>query len=103
MKQKRVFDNSKYRYSDGSVLPSDQGYYSHISTRYKNYEHRSSEKTVPELYKHKSECCGCTACSAICPVKAITMEPDEEGFLYPVIDLSLCKYCYACERVCVFK
>lgn len=34
---------------------------------------------------------------------AITMLPDEEGFLYPVIDASLCIRCLKCETHCAFK
>lgn len=41
---------------------------------------------IPVLYKRKEECCGCTACYAICPKKAIFMVEDEEGFEYPQID-----------------
>ncbi len=48
----------------------------------------------------KEECCGCTACKNICPVKAIEMEPDEEGFLYPKIDQKKCINCGLCEKVC---
>lgn len=48
----------------------------------------------------KHNCCGCTACASICKKKAITMKPDEEGFLYPVGDLSLCNDCHLCEKVC---
>lgn len=99
----RKFINSAYRYSDGSSLPEGEGYHPHISTRYRNFEAYNKEKQLPELYRNKSECCGCTACSAICPVGAITMEDDEEGFLYPVVDAKLCIYCHACERVCAFK
>ena len=39
------------------------------------------EKEVPVLYKRKEECCGCTACYAICPKEAISMVEDEEGFV----------------------
>ena len=45
-------------------------------------------------------CSGCAACYAVCPRKAISMQPDEEGFLYPHIDESLCVHCGLCERVC---
>lgn len=38
----------------------------------------------------KSQCCGCTACASICAHKAISMQPDALGFLYPVIDESKC-------------
>ena len=61
------------------------------------------EKDFPVLYKEKQECCGCTACYAVCPKEAITMQPDEEGFLYPAVDKEKCVKCYACLKVCVFN
>lgn len=48
----------------------------------------------------KRDCCGCTACMAICPKKCIQMKPDEEGFLYPVVDKKKCVECNACNKVC---
>ena len=48
----------------------------------------------------KSSCCGCTACAAICPKKAITIQPDDEGFLCPEIDVSTCVGCGLCAKVC---
>lgn len=50
--------------------------------------------------KDKKDCCGCTACYNICPKKAITMEADEEGFLYPQVNKELCVECGLCEKVC---
>lgn len=47
-----------------------------------------------------NECCGCTACYASCPVGAIEMQADFEGFLYPHIDMSKCIDCGKCLRVC---
>lgn len=49
---------------------------------------------------NKAECTGCGACVSICPKKAITMRPDEEGFLYPAVDASLCIGCDLCEKRC---
>lgn len=40
--------------------------------------------------KDKKDCCGCTACYNACPKKAIAMQADQEGFLYPVIDQKKC-------------
>lgn len=48
----------------------------------------------------KINCCGCTACFNICPKKCISMQPDEEGFLYPVVDKKKCVNCGLCEKVC---
>ena len=64
---------------------------------------RILDKDYPILYKDKSECCGCTACYAICPKGAISMVSDNEGFLYPLVDKSKCIKCYACINVCAFK
>lgn len=47
------------------------------------------------------ECCGCTACYASCPTKAITMESDvAEGFLYPHVDKDKCIMCGKCLKIC---
>lgn len=46
-------------------------------------------------------CCGCTACYAICPKGAITMQEDSEGFKYPAIDKSKCIDCGLCSKVCL--
>ena len=78
-------------------------YTQHKSTRYKNKEKSSSTKPLPELYENRENCCGCSACYAICPVHAISMEPDEEGFLYPTVDADKCIRCYKCLSVCAFK
>lgn len=49
-----------------------------------------------------AECCGCGACSDICPRKAITMNVVHEGFYYPVIDEELCIHCNKCRKICSF-
>lgn len=61
------------------------------------------KKSIPVLVEDKENCCGCSACYSICPVGAITMSPDEEGFLYPNIDEEKCIRCYQCISVCAFK
>ena len=63
----------------------------------------TDENGVPLLAEDRSSCCGCSACYAACPVGAITMKPDEEGFLYPEIDPETCIHCRRCLKVCAFK
>jgi formate hydrogenlyase subunit 6/NADH:ubiquinone oxidoreductase subunit I len=48
----------------------------------------------------KSLCTGCHACYTACPVNSITMQEDEEGFRYPVIDTATCTVCGICEQIC---
>lgn len=60
-------------------------------------------KKIPILFEQKEECCGCTACYSICPVSAIDMRADEEGFLYPKIDIEKCFGCFSCLRVCPIR
>lgn len=60
-------------------------------------------KEIPIIFREKYNCCGCSACFASCPVQAIKMKADEEGFLYPIIDEKKCIRCYKCISVCAFK
>ena len=55
---------------------------------------------MKNVYTKKENCCGCTACYSICPKHAISMKPDQEGFLYPIIDASECVGCDLCKKVC---
>lgn len=48
----------------------------------------------------KKDCCGCSACVQRCPKQCISMQEDEEGFLYPVVDTAHCIDCGLCEKVC---
>lgn len=50
--------------------------------------------------KKKEECCGCNLCAEICPTKCITMQADDEGFLYPQCNEKACISCGRCERIC---
>ena len=53
-----------------------------------------------KLKQNNLKCCGCTACYAVCPKSAITMQTDNEGFKYPVIDKDKCIECGLCCKVC---
>ncbi len=48
---------------------------------------------------HSSDCRGCTACSANCPVNAISMIV-KNGFVYPEIDDDKCIHCNKCVKTC---
>lgn len=56
-----------------------------------------------QIYESKYDCCGCSACYSICPVNAIQLIADDEGFQYPYIDQDLCINCRKCESVCPLK
>lgn len=46
------------------------------------------------------KCTGCGACTQICPKCAISMQSNNEGFLYPQVDSNLCVECKLCEKTC---
>ena len=46
------------------------------------------------------DCCGCSSCAMSCPIGAISMQENEEGFLYPVIDEKKCTNCGLCLKSC---
>ena len=48
----------------------------------------------------QATCTGCSACAAVCPTGAITMQRAADGFLYPVKDDALCTDCGLCDEIC---
>ena len=50
--------------------------------------------------KDKKDCYGCHACEQVCIKNCITMQADDERFLYPVVDSEACNECGLCEKVC---
>lgn len=55
------------------------------------------------ITKYKQKCCGCGLCSKKCPQKAISMEENKQGFLYPKVTDNLCIDCGLCIRQCAFN
>ena len=58
---------------------------------------RRERKTDMQTPVEKERCTGCWACANGCPAGCISMEPDEEGFLYPKIDAAACTDCGLCR------
>lgn len=46
------------------------------------------------------DCVGCTGCMNICPKVAISMQYNQNGFKYPVIDEDKCVKCGICVKHC---
>ena len=53
-----------------------------------------------EIVELDNSCTGCEACANICPVRAIVMAPDEEGFFKPTVNKEKCTNCGLCQSVC---
>lgn len=49
-----------------------------------------------------SKCYGCGVCAQACPQRAISMHPNQEGFVYPVLDDKKCVDCGLCKVVCPY-
>lgn len=52
------------------------------------------------ICKEHKLCTGCGACYSICPVNAIIMKDNMEGFFYPEIDDAKCIDCKLCTKNC---
>lgn len=50
--------------------------------------------------KDKKGCTGCGACLNACPYDLISLREDEEGFVYPLVDINRCVNCHLCENAC---
>ncbi len=50
--------------------------------------------------EHALTCVGCGNCENVCPVSAVKLQEDEEGFLYPVIQKDICILCGRCRKTC---
>lgn len=51
----------------------------------------------------KGNCSGCSSCMQACPQGCISMQADEEGFIYPEVDDSQCIGCGLCLTSCPFN
>ena len=45
-------------------------------------------------------CIGCGSCVQVCPLKCICNTEDQEGFMYPQVDVNSCIDCGECDKVC---
>ena len=52
---------------------------------------------------NKKNCCGCFACLNVCPLNAIKIFTDDEGFSYPLIDNKICVSCNLCSKSCQYN
>ncbi len=52
------------------------------------------------ITKLGNACCGCHSCEQVCPKNCITLKPNSEGFLYPVVEENLCTDCGLCKKKC---
>ena len=58
------------------------------------------KREMPKVALLVDMCCGCGACAAKCPKGCIEMEPDDYGFLHPVINADMCIGCGGCDGTC---
>ena len=59
---------------------------------------KEGDNVITKLDSKK--CTGCSACKSACPVNAIKMVQNNEGFYYPKIDFTKCIKCNRCSKIC---
>lgn len=47
-------------------------------------------------------CCGCGACTAVCPTNAVSIEFNSQGFWHYKVDTDTCIHCGSCQKVCPY-
>ncbi len=79
-----------------------QNFYNHCleTVKEESREKEAKAVAVTVVLVDKNICTGCGACYNICPVNAIRMESDSEGFLCPVIKDDICTSCGLCYNKC---
>ena len=58
------------------------------------------QKMIKDIFEICRDCTGCRACENSCPVSAICMVSNVEGFIYPSIDWKQCIHCGLCKKIC---
>ncbi len=58
------------------------------------------QKVKKHILQTNSLCCGCGACKEICPVNAIEIVMNEDGFYSAAVDENGCISCGKCKSVC---
>lgn len=58
------------------------------------------KENISKLVSANKGCFGCGACRNICPVNAIDMGYDDDGYLIPVVNNEKCVACGRCHQVC---
>ncbi len=102
---KKIYQLENYKASDSSDLEQKISKMQSDAMKYLEKIFTSKYKdglvdAPPQILK--SECCGCYTCKEVCPVAAIDMIQDNEGFYYPHVN-EKCINCGLCIKRCVKK
>ena len=89
----KLIDAARFE-SEKLLLGSLDG--THIEEKYEPV----SEFSELSVLRQGDECCGCGACISVCRHGAISLVPDDEGFLVPEIDSNKCVHCNMCVKAC---
>lgn len=49
------------------------------------------------------KCIGCAGCVSVCPQNCIRLTENDDGFMYPSVDMEKCVHCNLCESVCIIN
>lgn len=61
-----------------------------------------SVSLVKNLFFKNQLCCGCGACVAMCPVSAVKVRLNNDGFYAASVDYDICISCGKCGKVCPY-
>ena len=96
-KRNNTIDWSRIRNIIRSEICSSEQY---IRAIYEKSLMRSAKEFIGNVETIRSSCTGCAACEAVCPVSAITMVLNTQGFYEPKVTQERCIKCNKCLTNC---
>ena len=78
------------------IIPAYQKNCLKLKDLIRDLRQKASQRVLP----NNTMCTGCTACQKMCPVSAITMIENKNGFSYPNTDYTKCTNCGLCREKC---
>ena len=99
-KNSKIFNNdieySKINYKLNELRNDSQNFLINAINNRTTNDDKSQDKSICAV----KQCCGCGSCASVCPVNAISIKINNDGFQHYIIDRTKCINCGMCQNAC---